>query len=153
MIVLTIERTGDVPKLAKRKFNAILKLSWQKVGEKDFRLRTPEHFTKAGGRKYKYARRSSAYVKAKQRKSAPDAAQAGNPLVWTGQSRALAKIMNVRATSKGVVERIQARGLNRRPKGGTINMAEEVRRRTDGDKKQIETWMRDQLTRRTRKFT
>jgi len=79
----------------------------------------PKHFTHAGAREYNYARRSERYTRRKLRTHGHT-----YPLVWTGATRNLTRICDVRTTSKG------ARVVMRAPKllrPGGPNMAEELR--------------------------
>jgi len=57
----------------------------------------------------------------------------GLPLVWSGASRTLAQIRDVRGDSKGARAAIHARGLKRKPKNKKTSMREEMLRVTEDE--------------------
>ena len=94
---------------------------------------SPGKFTPAGARKYNYTKRRTKEVRTgriKKSKSGRKLAPNGNPLVWTGRSRSLAKSKTVRAspTLSSVTSPIRA--FNFKPKGAYpgLNMRFEYKR-------------------------
>lgn len=133
----SIKYTGLMPSdIGKAAWNKIVKLAFFKVGEfwhKHFRAK---HFTHAGAREYGYQKRKGeelprgskkfwrTYTGIKLRKHGHTF-----PLVFSGTSRTLTDIMVVKNTSKGASVKLgRARALNFRPKGGRINMVDEMTR-------------------------
>ena len=95
----------------------------------------PIHFTKRAASRYRYTPRAGQRAprgsKAYQRSyTARKQREKGHtlPLVYTGQSRRLAQLRDIRATSKGGRVKIHARGLRRRHPKSRINMAKEMTR-------------------------
>jgi hypothetical protein len=95
-----------------------------------------ERFTKEHGRKAGYAKRKGeesgldtkaffrSYTGRKLRKW-----HHTNPLQWSGETRRNVRHANIYTTSKGArVAYAGARKLNFRPRGGSINMAQEFRK-------------------------
>jgi hypothetical protein len=126
-----IKTTGAVPSnMPKRVYNnEILKPAWDWLGRHFHQRYLPLRFTVAGGNRLRYTPRSGqrtgkrgTYMDWKRRKLGHV-----DPLVKGGESRGLAKIRDVRATSKGVRIVNHARKLNFRNPKSRIDMAEEVR--------------------------
>lgn len=131
-----IERTGIFAGLPKRVFNNMKKdgmaagmIWWHRY----FRA---NHFTNKGAREYGYAKRQgepgrpapTRNGKQKRSYTAEKVRRYGHsrPLVKTGRSEKLARIRDVRATSKGAKAVIHARTLNFRRPGSAINMRKEM---------------------------
>jgi hypothetical protein len=129
----------------KREMNRILKECWSLIGQLWHREMRPKHFTHAGAREYGYTPRSGesarpcskgfrrSYTGRKLRKFGHTL-----PLVYTGTSRGLTRTGNITATSKGVRIAMHAPALNLRPKGGTINLYDEMTRISQREKGWIE---------------
>lgn len=126
MGAILVKYQGAVPSnMPRREFNnEILKPSWEATGKYFHSRMLPERFTEKGARLLNYPPRSRAYNERKRKKFGHT-----RPLVFTGEAEALAKIQDVRATSKGVRIINHARklqnliNLKRRAR-----MADEVRR-------------------------
>lgn len=122
-----IKYTGPTPQIARRELNRIMRDAYTELAGWYHDTEFMKRFTYAGGKALNFQSRSVAYNKRKFRRN-------GNYdfLVWSGQSRALARIKDVRATatSARVVARlvIHARALNFRRSANAPDMADEVRR-------------------------
>lgn len=135
MIKITIKEIQPTPRGMKRELGRCLKAMWADMGVMWHREFRPKHFTAAGAREYGYQPRSgergsrgskafkSSYTGRKLR-------QKGHtlPLVWSGLSRTFTRMRDVRSTSKGARVVMNPPALNLRPKGGTIDMRDELTR-------------------------
>jgi hypothetical protein len=124
--------------LSRSEVNDAIRRTWFIVGSDYHRAFMAKHFTHAGAREYGYAPRKGergapgskgfrrSYTGRKLR-------QKGHtlPLVWSGESRTLARVRDVRATSKGCRIVIHANKLNFRNPKSEINMRDEVTRVSD----------------------
>jgi len=111
---LTLRYTGPtVPGLHKVK-----KKGWLAVGRQWHTKFRRKHFTQRGAAEYRYTRRSKKYTARKWNEYGHR-----RPLVFTGESEALTRERDVRATSKGNQIIMRAPALNFRPrtKDGTIH--------------------------------
>lgn len=136
MFKITIEpKPSEISRRLRGEFGRAKKGAFLTMGaywHQHFRKR---HFATVAYREYDYAPRKGdelpfgsrefwrSYVGRKLRKMGHRL-----PLVYSGASRTLAKIRDVRATSKGGRIMIHAPTLNLRPKGGRINLREEMAR-------------------------
>jgi hypothetical protein len=139
MIFFSIKYTGEV---GKRTWNALLKEAYLAgVGHwhDKFAMR---HFTLQGARLYHYEPRSKKYLSRKQKLFGHRL-----PLVWSGASRTLAAIRDVRSTFRGGKAVIHARGLNRKPRGKKDSMREEMTRVTGNEREGMVGVIRDSLGR------
>jgi hypothetical protein len=137
MILMTVKWTGPIPgvTLKARELNAIKRAGYEKIGLLWHRTMRPKHFTQAGAKEYGYTPRSGedaargsksfrqSYTGRKWRTKGHTF-----PLMWSGMSRQLSRIRDVRATSKGVRIVIRAPALNFRNPHTKINMREEMTR-------------------------
>jgi len=142
---------------AGKQLRAALKLTWFDVGRFWHRRIRPKHFTPEGGREYKYTARQGSnrspggkgfnrsYTGRKLRQKGHR-----NPLVWSGQTRALTRIQRITSTSKGVRINLTAaaRKLNLRPSGWTVSLGDEMVRVSSKDARMIEDVMNRLLNRR-----
>lgn len=136
---LTVE---NVPR--KRDLPKALKFSWARAGALWHKRFLPQHFTPRGATKYGYGPRAKGYMRRKMAGYKVDGRRiAGhrNPLVWSGKSKELASIRDIRATgARGGHARvvIHARGLNRRnPKTVSPQTMREELLTITGDELQI----------------
>ncbi len=135
MLYFTLKETGPTPGILKRALPRLNKAAWKAAGifwHTEFR---PLHFLRSATRRYGYLPRSGSrlprgskgfrrsYSGRKLRKY-----HHMKPLVFSGQSRDLTKIRNIKATSKGVRVSMNAPALNARPKDGRIRMHKELRK-------------------------
>lgn len=125
---ITVRENGFSPKIAKSKQREINKDVMEEVGEYWHDHFRAKHFTREGAAEYGYKPRSKGYmVKKAKLKGHQD------PLVFSGMSRALSAIKDVRPFSPSA-ERAYVRvvlhtpALNLIPTGGTINLREEMER-------------------------
>lgn len=81
------------------------------------------HFSNAGAKKYGYRKRTKDYIKKKWREK-----KHTNPMVWSGTTKrhALTKWRVQGKRGGGAEVIINARGLNRRPSRGSINLRQEM---------------------------
>lgn len=123
MLLLKIKESGVTPRRLRPIMRQRQITMFGKLGAYWHRYFRPKHFTQAGAVEYGYQLRKVKYTHRKLRKFGH-----ANPLVFTGESRELARMKDIRATSKGVKIVMPAvRKLNFRPKSGTIHMADELR--------------------------
>lgn len=129
-IVLT-ER-GATPRIAKRKQGQITKAMLAETAANHHAKFMHKHFTVAGGREYGYKPRKGegksgrdfwrSYTGRKKREKGHT-----RPLEFSGASKTLAKIRDVRATRNRARLVQHARGLNRRNPHSDIRMQDEIR--------------------------
>lgn len=125
---VTLEYKGGAF-LSKRETNDLYKRCMQDVGVHWHQHFRPYHFTQAAWTRYRYTPRSKKYWAMKTRRGI------ALPLVFTGQSRELAKLAAIRTTiPRGSVAQVRvsmpARALNFRPRsrsGRVPDMADELR--------------------------
>lgn len=134
---IRIKYTGAVPgvTLGRRELNREKKGSWHHTGTYWHQKFRKKHFTKAGAKEYGYiarkgekmAKGSKAYKRSytgqKERKFGHT-----RPLEFSGLSRQLTRIRDVRAFSKKVRVVLHSRTFNRRHRKSQINMREEMTR-------------------------
>lgn len=118
IVVEGLKRSGEV---TQRVWNKAVKATYHEGAEFWFDRYSQRHFTPEGARMYGYAKRSRKYMDAKQSQKHHQ-----DPLVWSGASRKLATIKQIRSTRNWGKASIAARGLNRRAKGMTYSMAREM---------------------------
>lgn len=133
MIRIVIGYSGPVPRAMRKRMRVILKIAYLKAGRFWHRVHRPKHFTAAGGRLYRYRRRSGEYLQRKQK-----AKGHRDPLVFTGQSRAFTAHRDVRATSKGVRIAMAAGNLTHNISNrSNINMPDELTRVHPSEEREI----------------
>lgn len=132
--VIRITETGAFPAAVKRHHARVMKQALMETAANHHQRFMPKHFTLAGAREYGYTPRSGeqvglsrkqffrSYTGQKQREKGHR-----RPLVWSGASETLAKIRDVRGTSRRVRLVQHARGLNRKHPRSKIDMAAEIR--------------------------
>lgn len=161
MGAILIEYKGAVPSsISRSEFNReILKPSWSMTGEYFHRKMLPLRFTKRGGKMLNYAPRRGeeaggsfqdfrrSYTARKRRKFGHT-----KPLVYTGESESLAKIRDIRATSKGVRIVNHARGLNRKHPKSKVVMRDEVRRLADHEGVELTRFLGGQVERQLKAY-
>jgi hypothetical protein len=132
---IVITKSGPTPGILAKQRGRIQKACFYKIGVHWHRHYRPKHFTREAssiyGGVYKPRRGESgnehprgfrrSYTGRKLRRFGHT-----NPLVFTGESRRLAKIQDVRATSKGNRVVYHARKLNFKNRHSQINMREEA---------------------------
>lgn len=158
--VLEIRYSGPVPgkNLKVKEWNEILRDGWFSIGRMWHRLYVPRHFTKAGAREYRYTPRKGESGSGRRFKGSYVARKIKRwghalPLVWTGESRALAKYAVFRANKKRVkVQMPGLRKLNFRPRGGRINMVAEMQTVSDYERRKLEVELERFIDRRFREF-
>lgn len=144
MVLIRVTERGAVPGVAKRELNTMLKAAWEETGVHWHRSMRPKHFTHAGAREYGYTprkgERGAAGTKGfRQSYTGRKLKRFGHtlPLVYTGESRELTRIRDVRATSKGVRIVMNAPKLNFRSRHSTINMRDEMTRISAGEAREL----------------
>lgn len=132
MILITVRETGPTPGMMRREFNRHVAEAHAHMGAHWHRVMRPEHFTHRGAAKYGYTQRTGKHQRRKLRRFGHT-----YPLVFTGESRRLSGIMDIRATSRGVRVVMRTRALNFRPKGWTGTMADELRKVTPAEQSEL----------------
>lgn len=135
MILLELKKRGPTPGVTKRAMNKILRTAFRVAGQYWHREFRPRHFTHAGARLYGYSPRAGApgredpygWNRSYQGRKAKKYHHT-LPLVYSGESRDLTEIQDIRATSKGVRVVLHSRGFNRRAKNSPVRMADEMTR-------------------------
>ena len=134
---IRIKERGATPRGMAKELNRIKKDTWRDTGIYFHRSMLPLRFTKRGGEMLRYAKRKGegipksdprykrSYTGRKERKFGHT-----DPMVYTGESKGIARIRDVRSTSKGVKIVIGARKLNFRHPKSKIQMNVEIRRVT-----------------------
>lgn len=132
--VIRITETGATPRAIQRHHSRVMKATLMETAANHHQRHMPKHFTLAGAREYGYTPRQGeqpglsrkqyfrSYTGRKQQEKGHR-----RPLVWSGASELLAKIRDVRGTSRRVRLVQHARGLNRRNPRSQVNMAQEIR--------------------------
>jgi len=150
MVLIKFRKIGS-PDLAARELRKYLREVWRMAGERWHQTMRPQHFTRAGARKYGYLPRAgergnerrnfrSSYTGRKLRRFGHT-----NPLVYTGLSMALTRPRDVRATAKGVRVVMNSPGFNRRNPRSRINMREELTRVTEEEANLLARLMEERL--------
>ena len=125
---VSVRNNGWTPAISKREQQKVNRAVMQEVGEYWHDHFRAKHFTREGAAEYGYAPRSKGYMLKKARVKGHQ-----DPLVYSGMSRALAAIQDVRPFSPSAQRAyvhivIHAPTLNLIPTGGTINLREEMER-------------------------
>lgn len=128
--------------ITKRELNKVLKDAWEAAGKFWHQWYRPRHFTVRAYSLYGATARASGYVKRKRKKLGHN-----RPLVFTGVSEDLSRARTVRASFRGVNVSMSMPTLNFRPKGGRINMREEMAVIADEEMATIERRYDNGLTR------
>ncbi len=125
-----IKKKGAVPgNLPRREYNReIQQPALESVGIEFHRKFMHIRFTERAKRLLRYTPRKRSYQAAKRRSKGHN-----DPLVWTGESRGIARLRDVRATSKRTRVKVHAKKLNFRHPNSQINMADEVTRVADSE--------------------
>lgn len=138
-MIIEWRESGATPAVLKKEMNKILKTVWRVTAEHWHRYQRPKHFTHAGAREYGYTPRSGEKGSTRTRFKGSytqrkiQAVDHTRPLEFSGTSRQLTRIQNIKSTSKGAVIRMRAPALNFRAKGSAINMREELTAISAGD--------------------
>ena len=108
MIQITVTEIGATPGILKKHFNALTKKCWEAMGNYWHAHLREKHFTHAGATEYGYDKRQGergspgdkgfrrSYTGRKLRRFGHT-----YPLVWSGASRTLTRIRNVKSTKDG----------------------------------------------------
>lgn len=140
-VYLTVKYTGAVPGIARKLLPGIKKTAYGAAGVDWHRTARPKHFTKAGASEYGYAPRKGEAGNPhrggfRRSYTGQKLAKMGHtrPLVYTGQSMALTRLRDVRATSTGARVVMNAPGLNRRNPASKVNPRAELTALSDADR-------------------
>ena len=106
----------------KRMARKAMKTAWHKIAGFWHRNYRPLHFLQSASRRYGYRRRTDKYNRAKLREHGHTI-----PLVWSGTTKALAAVRDIRSTSQSGKARIYGRALNLRPRGWPHKLGDEVK--------------------------
>lgn len=120
-----------------------LKTAWHSIAALWQRRMRPDHFEPAAARRYGYRRRVSKYNRAKMRKFGHT-----TPLVWSGTSKALAAVRDVRSTPTRGKVIVHARALNFRPKGWPHSLGEELKSTTVRERRRLSRLFKRRFERR-----
>ena len=129
LLVFKIKKTGTVTRTL---WNRAVKEALAEAGALWHGEMMPKHFTESGARLYRYDRRSAKYTKRKRQLFGH-----GLPLVFSGATRTLASIRDIRSTSKRTRVVINAPTLNRIPRGKRKTMREEMTTITTAERKRL----------------
>lgn len=134
-LLVQVEYRGAVPSRMRSVLRAANKAAFLEIGELWHKVMRPKHFTEEGARKYGYQKRKGegesgrafwrSYTGRKMRKFGHT-----RPLEWSGLSKTLTAMRDVRATSTGARVVMRANALNFRNPHSTINMRDELTRIT-----------------------
>ena len=135
IIAITIRERGATPRHMVKIMRAATKLGYESAGLWWHKECRPKHFTREAYQLYQYTpRQGEANTKTRIFKKSYTGRKLikfghTNPMVYTGVSERLTRVRDIRATSKSVRIVMPAFALNFRPKGGRINMVNELRER------------------------
>lgn len=131
---IKVRERGATPGILAKEWRAIAKTAWRETGIVFHQSFLPKRFTHEGARLLGYTRRKGELLKGTKRYwrtyTGRKEKKFGHtlPLVYSGESRQLARIRDVRATSNGAKVVLNARKLNFKHPKSTIRMNEEIRR-------------------------
>jgi hypothetical protein len=151
MITAIVREHGFSIRLAKSKLREINKSMGEEVGEYWRKHFLPKHFTPAGAREYGYTPRNVAYMIQKAKKWGHR-----NPLEWSGESKRQALMLGDVRTTGTTSAKTRVRvvlhtpKLNFIPKGGTINMRDEITRVTQAEADKLAQVATDSVERQMR---
>lgn len=124
---IKLKLTGVV-NATRRRFAKHQKEGFLRLGATWHKQFRPKHFTRRGAAEYGYDRRTRRYTATKMRRFGH-----ADPLVFTGESRTLAKARRLTGTSKGSRLTMNVPALNRRPKGKKQSMRDEMTVTSEGE--------------------
>ena len=140
-----IKERGAVPRKLRKVYTASSKVAWAETGRKFHAEMRDDRFTKEHARVARYVKRRGeepglsesdfrrSYTGKKLSKWGHT-----NPLQWSGETRRNVRSANISQTSKGATVRYPgARKLNFRNPHSSINMADEFRRTTADERKEL----------------
>lgn len=138
IIAITLRERGATPRHMGKIMREAIRVGYLNAGVWWHKECRPKHFTREGYQLYQYTPRQGeantgtkifkkSYTGRKLKKFGHT-----NPMVYTGVSERLTRVRDVRANSKGCKIVMPAFALNFRPKGGRINMVNELRERFTG---------------------
>lgn len=129
-----VKKKGPVPgNMTRREYNArIIKPGLEDTGVEYHRELLPIRFTERAKRLLNYTPRKRNYQARKRRVWGHN-----DPLVWSGESRGIARLRDVRATGKSVKIKIHAKTLNFRHPSSEISMSDEVTRIAPSEMQQL----------------
>lgn len=130
---IKIKEIGATPGLLKKQIKPILKKGYKDIGDHWHQKMRPKHFTREGAREYGYTPRKGEAGSGKAFKSSYTGAKHRRfghtlPLVFSGVSRQLSRLRDVRATSRGVRIVMTIPAFNFKPKNSSIDMRQEMSR-------------------------
>lgn len=121
LLIRTRLKIEQPPDVAVRDWRVVLRKAHEVQGQHWVRVYSPRHFTPAAAARYRYRRRSPAYLRRKQRTG-----RGGSPLVFSGDLRRDAVLNLVRGfPSRVKITRHVPAYANFRPKGNRPNLAAE----------------------------
>lgn len=145
LITFAIKSTGATPGVTRRRLKQTLKQAWRAAGGFWHGTLRKKHFTRAGAKEYGYSPRQGergyvgkrvkfarSYIGRKLKTQGHT-----RPLEYSGASRTLTRIRDIRSTSKGGRVVIHARTFNRPRKGAALSMREEMTAVSAGERKTI----------------
>lgn len=132
LFLIKVEVSGLMSSVGRREWPMISRAGWIAVGNYWLDKIRPRHFTLKGQMMYRYEQRTAKYMKRKLRTHGH-----GDPLVWTGRSRARSALGQVKATRSGVRVSMNVPMLNIRPRGKRDSMRDELTRVLSGEKKEL----------------
>ena len=146
LIVIRVERTS-VLRVLKRDLNRIVRNSLRLALQEWRRSILPVHFTAAGARKYGFRARTRKYRERKQREKGHS-----RPMVWSGESEERSRRARITTTSRRGFATVNAPTLNLRPKGGRIDMRDELSRLTQQDERTMFSAFRKRFSKLLRRL-
>ena len=129
----TIKYSGATPKVIRKEMTAILTTSYGDTGKKWHEEYRGKHFTREGAEEYGYAKRkgenlprgTAAFARSYVGKKLKSRGHT-LPLVYSGQSELLSRILDVRANGTGSRVIIHARALRFKNPKSRVNMAKDM---------------------------
>ena len=140
---IKVRERGATPGILAKEWRAVSKVAWRETGVVFHRDYLPKRFTHEGARLLNYTRRKGELMKGSKRYwrtyTGRKERRFGHtlPMVYTGESRQLARVRDVRSTSNGVKVVLNARKLNFRHPKSQVRMNIEIRRVAPVEAEQI----------------
>ena len=154
---ILITTNGPTPDAMAKHLRPAQKVAFKAIGTLWHRTMRPKHFTKAGAREYQYKPRGGepgggeqfkgSYLERKLRVMGH-----ALPLVWSGESRSLTRLRDVRSTSKSARVVMRANKLNFRASPNAPDMREELRTISSSEQQRLTKHYEFVLTRELKRI-
>lgn len=141
-ILFTVKTRGPTPGVLAKQMRGLLKDGFETIGSEWHRRMRPKHFSRAGAREYRYTprvgepgsgrRKAGSYTQEKE-----NAFGHSRPLEFSGLSKRLVSVKDVRANSKGGRVFMNAPAFNFKNRFSKINMRAEMTTVSIGERDEL----------------